>query len=68
MTELPDTSWDRDYRKTTQECIDAKAQAAWRPSPLMLPASGVEATALGIKPPLWTKRAIPTVETKEEEG
>ena len=68
MTEQPDTSWDRDYRKTTQECIDARARAAGRPSPLMLPASGVEATALGIERPLWTKKAIPTVETKEEEA
>ncbi len=66
MTELPDTCWDIDYRKTSQECIDAKAQAAGRPSPLMLPASGVEAKALGIKRPLWTKKAIPNVETKED--
>ena len=22
MTELPDTSWDRDCRKPTQECVD----------------------------------------------
>ena len=63
MTELPDTSWDRDYRKRTQECIDAKAQAAGRPSPLMLPASG-----LGIGRGWWGKKAIPTVETEEEEA
>ncbi len=68
MTKLPDTSWDREYRKTSQECIDAKSQAAGRPSPLMLPASGVEVKALGIKRPLWTKEAIPNVETKEEEA
>ena len=46
MTEQPDTSWDRDYRKRTQECIDAKAQVAGRPSPLMLPASGLGVQAL----------------------
>lgn len=68
MTELPDTSWDIDYRKRTQECIDAKAQAAGNPSPLMLPVSGVGAKELGVKRPLWTKKAIPNVETKEEEA
>lgn len=68
MTELSDTTWDREYRKRAQECIDAKAQAAERPSPLLLPASGVEVKALGIKRPLWTKKAIPNVETKEEEA
>ena len=68
MTELPDTSWDRDYRKRTQECVDAKARAVGRPSPLMLPASGVGAKALGIGRLLWRKKAMPKVETKEEEA
>ena len=66
VTEQPDTSCYREYRKTSQECIDAKAQAAGKPSPLMLSASGVGAKAFGIKRPLWTKKAIPNVETKED--
>jgi hypothetical protein len=66
MTEQSDTSWDREYRRTSQECIDAAAEAAGQPSPRMLPASGVEAKALGIKRPLWTKETIPNVETKED--
>ena len=68
MTDQPDTSWDKEYRKTAQECIDARARAAGRPSPLMLPASGPSVQALGVKRPIWTKKAIPTVETKEEEA
>ena len=38
MSELPDTTWDREYGRRTQECIDAAAEAAARPSPRMLPA------------------------------
>jgi hypothetical protein len=64
MTDLPDTSWDKDFRKTIQECIDAKAQAAGRPSPLMLPVSGPSIQALGIGRGCWGKTAIPTVETR----
>jgi hypothetical protein len=32
----------------------------------MLPASGPGVKGLGVKRPLWTKEAIPSVETKEE--
>ncbi len=66
MTEQPDTSWDREYLRTSQECIDAAAEAAGQPSPRMLPVSGVGAKAFGIKRPLWTKKAIPNVETRED--
>lgn len=68
MSELPDTSWDKEYRRTSRECVDAAASVAERDEPVMLPASGVEAKALGIKRPLWTKKAIPNVDTREEEA
>lgn len=66
VTEQPDTRWDREYRKTTQGCVDAAAEAAGKPSPLMLPASGVGAKELGIKRPILTKKATPDVETRED--
>ena len=68
MSELPDTTWDREYGRRTQECIDAAAEAAARASPRMLPASGPGTNALGIGRGWWGKKAIPTVETKEEEA
>ena len=68
MTEQPDTSWDREYLRTSQECINAAAEVAGQPSPRMLPASGVKAKDLELKCPLWTKKAVPNVETREEEA
>jgi hypothetical protein len=62
----PDTSWDREYRERTQECVDGAAEAAREPTPRVLPISGPDARSLAISRPWsWAKR-IPTVETKED--
>jgi hypothetical protein len=68
MTELPDISWDRDYRKPTRECVDGAAEAAGEPTPQVWPISGSDARSLRLGRPCYTARLIPTVETKEEEA
>jgi hypothetical protein len=67
MSDKPDTTWDKEDRKRTQECIDATAKVAQEPKPRVWPISGRDAKGLDFGR-LWSgAKTVPSVTIEEEE-